>query len=81
MDLNGDLIALSVTHAQEVLGQTLRNMIARIQTLLPGELFPVDTEADPQHQFGAWHFSWYNRFSELVTVLSMSKPFITYIQL
>lgn len=68
-DVNGDLIALAVTHASSIssLKAKLAVLMAEMQLIFPGELYSVNTAEDPLSQFLAFHFSWYNKFSESVS--------------
>ncbi|KAF7986944.1 hypothetical protein HWV62_12757 [Athelia sp. TMB] len=65
-DASGDLVALVVTHASLLpsLRAKLDVLMAELQTAFPGELYAVDTAADPLSKFLALHFTWYNKFSE-----------------
>ncbi|KAF7973342.1 hypothetical protein HWV62_15499 [Athelia sp. TMB] len=65
-DVNGDLIALAVTHVSSIpaLKSKLEVLMAEIQLVFPGELYTVDTIKNPNSKFLAFHFSWYNKFSE-----------------
>lgn len=46
--------------------------MAEMQLAFPGELYSVDTISDPLFKFLALHFTWYNKFSESVSILFQS---------
>lgn len=65
-DSKGVLIALLVTHAQQVLREKLRIIIAELKALFPKEKFEGDSTK--LSEFLALHFSWYYRYAESVSV-------------
>lgn len=67
-DLQGDLLAMISTHASSVLKEKCEALLSEFQHLFGDSLFPVDTANDPVFQFLAFHFTWYNRYHENVSL-------------
>jgi len=63
-------LVLLATHAKVVLKGLLDAIVARIQAIFPGELFPEDS-ARAGFQFLALHFGWYLKYSESVRSRSL----------
>lgn len=55
------------THASTVLKEKLAVIMAEFQSLFGKELYSVDTLNDAMFKFFAFHFTWYNRYSESVS--------------
>jgi hypothetical protein len=68
---DGSPLVLFATHAKAVLEHKLKVILAEIDTLFPGELYGVDS-TDENYNFLALHFGYYNKYSENVSVFSIS---------
>ena len=67
VDKNGDLVFLVVPHGHEVLKEKLGNLLKELETLFPGERELRHTNScTPGYNFLALHYSYYNRYHELV---------------
>lgn len=69
-DANQEPLVLLATHAKIVLKALLDSIVARIEAIFPGELFPDDSTRSG-FQFLALHFGWYLKYSERVCTLHL----------
>lgn len=68
VDMHDQLVALSVTHARQILQKQLKILLSQLKMLFAGELVH-DNSRDPNFGFTALHFGWYNKYSEEVSQL------------
>jgi hypothetical protein len=71
---DGAPLVLYVTHAKTVLERKFAVILAELETLFPGELYPVDSTL-PGYNFLALHFGYYCKYSEMVCSLLLSFSF------
>jgi hypothetical protein len=64
-------LVLFTAYAKVILERKLDVILAEIDALFPGELYEVDS-TDENYSFLALHFGRYNKYSENVSVLSIS---------
>jgi hypothetical protein len=60
---SGAPLVLYATHAKRLLQLKFEVILAEIQALFPGELYPVDSTSK-DYSFLALHFGVYNKYSE-----------------
>lgn len=68
-DAKGGLVGLLLTHMASSLPQCNERLLAQLNALFPGELYHESSDRD-NYTFLAIHYSWYNRFSEKVRLLT-----------
>ncbi|KAF7981009.1 hypothetical protein HWV62_35845 [Athelia sp. TMB] len=61
---SGRFLAMVCTHAQTVLQEQCKVLLAQLMLAYPDELFWVNSATDPNYRFFSEHFSWYNRYYE-----------------